>query len=179
MQLAAVLQPLWPFQTTPSASWPRLVGRFLQILHSTGLKKKLPACCSGKAWILVQRVTSLDSAGTMHCIQTCTPTYMYPANKDRTFILKVYERRWAVHSLRCNGKAIFQIHRGFKGDMIVCLFLFSLVKCARMPVDTGKTPRLGVNSGVVFLLICSTYLQMNLSRYQSSAFNGSWVYPGK
>ena len=142
-------------------------------------KKKLPACCSGKAWILVQRVTSLDSAGTMHCIQTCTPTYMYPANKDRTFILKVYERRWAVHSLRCNGKAIFQIHRGFKGDIIVCLFLFSLVKCARMPVDTGKTPRLGVNSGVVFLLICSTCLQMNLSRYQSSAFNGSWVYPGK
>ena len=67
---------------------------------------------------------------------------MYPANKDRTFILKVYERRWAVHYLRCNGKAIFQIHRGFKGDIIVCLFLFSLVKCARMPVDTGKTPRL-------------------------------------
>ena len=113
VQLAAVLQPLWPSQTTPSASWPRLVGRFLQILHSTGFKKKLPACCSGKAWILVQRVTSLDSAGTMHCIQTCIPTYMYPTNKDRTFILKVYERRWAVHSLRCNGKAIFQIHRGF------------------------------------------------------------------
>ena len=33
VQLAAVLQPLWPSQTIPSASWPRLVGRFLQILH--------------------------------------------------------------------------------------------------------------------------------------------------
>ena len=81
---------------------------------------------------------------------------MYPANKDRTFILKVYERWWSVHSLRCNGKAIFQIHKGFKGDIIVCLFLFSLVKCARMPVDPVKMPRLGVNSGMVFLLICST-----------------------
>ena len=143
------------------------------------IKKKLPACCSGKAWILVQRVPSLDFAGTMHCIQTCTQPICIQQIRTGLLFWRCMREGGLSHSLRCNGKAIFQIYKGFKGDIIVCLFLFSLVKCARMPVDTGKTPRLGVNSGVVFLLICSTCLQMNLSRYQSSAFNGSWVYPGK
>ena len=86
----------------------RLIGRFLHSLHSIWLKKKLPACCSGKAWILVQ--SAKVWIPLVLCIEykRVHQTDIYLANKDRTFTWRCMREGGLFTPLGATGKPFFR-----------------------------------------------------------------------